>query len=204
MKNGRVIINRNICDNAKECSGIEVCPTGAMYWDEENQMIGYKETECIDCGLCAENCPVEAILWGADDEEYERKKKEVEEETRKFDDLEVERYGASPIEKFIENSELGDFIKKINSQYILLEFFKDETICCLLHSIRVEEIKALFGSNVVYSKVYMSNEEQCPICEINEFPALLILQDGGLVGKIEGYYDDERKDDFFEKIIAIK
>ena len=34
-----VLINFKICDNAKECGGIEVCPTGALSWDEENETI---------------------------------------------------------------------------------------------------------------------------------------------------------------------
>ena len=206
MKKGRVIINRNICDNAKECGGIEVCPTGAMYWDEEKEMIGYKATECIDCGLCADKCPVEAILWGADDEDYERKKKEVEEETRTLEELNVERYGAAPIEEFIENSGLDEFKNKKTSPYILLEFFKDESIQCLLHSIRVEEIKALFGNgdNVVYTKVCLSDEDNCNICNINEFPALVVLKDGNFNGVIEGYYDDEQKEEIFEKLVDLK
>lgn len=32
-----VLVNFKICDNAKECGGIEVCPTGALSWDEENE-----------------------------------------------------------------------------------------------------------------------------------------------------------------------
>ena len=206
MKKGRVIINRNICDNAKECGGIEVCPTGAMYWDEENEMIGYKATECIDCGLCADSCPVEAILWGTDDEDYERKKKEVEEETRTLEELNVERYGAAPIEDFIENSGLDDFRNKTTSPYILLEFFKDESIHCLLHSIRVEEIKALFGNgdDVAYTKVCLSDEDVCNVCKVNEFPALVVLKDGNISGVIEGYYDDEQKEEFFKKLVDLK
>ena len=77
MKNGRVIINRNICDNAPECSGIEVCPQGALYWNEANESIEYDSGKCVDCGLCANpdlgGCPVGAILWGEDDEDYEKK-----------------------------------------------------------------------------------------------------------------------------------
>ena len=32
-----VLINFKICDNAEVCGGIEVCPTGALSWDEENE-----------------------------------------------------------------------------------------------------------------------------------------------------------------------
>ena len=203
MKNGRVIINRNICDNAKECSGIEVCPTGAMHWDEEKETIGYKPTECIDCGLCADSCPVGAILFGIDDDDYENKKKEVEEETRRLEDLEVERYGASPIEKYIEYSEIEKFINNSDSKFILLEFFDDNSIQCLLHSIRIEEIKKLFGESVSYIKVKMSEEDKCTLCEINLLPSLVVLKNCCIIGTVEGYYDDERKEEFFNKLLLL-
>ena len=206
MKKGRVIINRNICDNAKECGGIEVCPTGAMYWDEEKEMIRCNKTECIDCGLCADNCPVGAILWGTDDEDYERKKKEVAEEKRTLEELNVERYGAAPIEEFIENSRLKELEKSTPSPYILLEFFRDASIQCLLHSIRVEEIKELFGKgkNVYYKKVHLSDDDVCNICKIDQFPALVVLKGGNIRGVVEGYYDDEQKKEFFKKLIDLK
>lgn len=34
-----VLVNFKICDNAKECSGIEVCPTQALSWDEKEETI---------------------------------------------------------------------------------------------------------------------------------------------------------------------
>ena len=48
-----VLINFKICDNAKECGGIEVCPTGALSWDEENETIkidneNYKYLQLFD------------------------------------------------------------------------------------------------------------------------------------------------------------
>ena len=34
-----VLINFKICDNAKECGGIAVCPTGALSYDDEKESI---------------------------------------------------------------------------------------------------------------------------------------------------------------------
>ena len=34
-----VLINFKICDNAKECSGVEVCPTEALSWNEKKKNI---------------------------------------------------------------------------------------------------------------------------------------------------------------------
>ena len=34
-----VLINFKICDNAKECGGIDVCPTGALSWNDVDSKI---------------------------------------------------------------------------------------------------------------------------------------------------------------------
>ena len=46
-----VLINFKICDNAKECSGIAVCPTGALSWNEEENKIEIDNTRCVACGM---------------------------------------------------------------------------------------------------------------------------------------------------------
>lgn len=203
MKQGRIIINRNICDNARECSGIEVCQTGAMFWDEENNKIGYHDVDCLDCGLCAESCPVGAILWGEDDEDFEKKKKEVEAETRRLEDLQVERYGAAPMEDNIEQSELQSIICSSSTEYVLLELFSDDSINCLLHSIRVEEIKQLFNASVSYNKVHFKAYETCSLFDVESFPALIILKNGKYIGKVEGYFADDEKEKFFKLISSV-
>jgi len=35
-------------------------------------------------------------------------------------------------------------------------------------------------------------------------PTLVVLKNGVLSGKVEGYYDDEKKEEFFAKIDALK
>ena len=35
---------------------------------------------------------------------------------------------------------------------------------------------------------------------ISELPSLLFFKDGEMIGKVEGYYDNDSKEDFFEKI----
>ena len=47
-----VLVNFKICDNAKECGGVEVCPVGAFSWNDEEETIVLDNEKCISCGLC--------------------------------------------------------------------------------------------------------------------------------------------------------
>lgn len=134
-----VLINFKICDNAKECGGIEVCPTGALSWDEENETIKIDNEKCISCGTCERNCPIGAISVTHTEEEYSKKKQEIEEDPRTTKDLFVDRYGAAPLSDFfmIEEDELD---KKTGNGITLVECYEDDSIQCLLKSIPIKEI----------------------------------------------------------------
>lgn len=92
-----VLINFKICDNAKECNGIEVCSTGALSWDEKKKTIIIDNSKCISCGKCEEACMVDAIRVAKDEKEYKRIKKEIDQDPRKVSDLFIDRYGGTPI-----------------------------------------------------------------------------------------------------------
>ena len=205
MKNGRVIINRKICDNAPECSGIEVCPTSAMHWDDEKQEVAFDESICMDCGMCAEACPVGAILWGEDDQDYNKKLQEVEDDPRTFEELSVERYGASPIETPLEQDEMAEAVKNCETRYLLLELFVDASINCLVQSIRIEDIKNWFDDSVSHHKVIISDPGALLDLEVNEFPTLLVFRNHQLLGMVSGYYEDdtEQLTEFKKQVASI-
>jgi NAD-dependent dihydropyrimidine dehydrogenase PreA subunit len=52
------------CLASKDKSCIEVCPVDCIV--EITQMLVIDPVECIDCGACAEECPVEAIYLDVD------------------------------------------------------------------------------------------------------------------------------------------
>ena len=52
------------CINCKHTDCVEVCPVDCFYEGENTLVIN--PDECIDCGLCEPECPIEAIY--AEDE----------------------------------------------------------------------------------------------------------------------------------------
>ncbi len=52
------------CVNCKFTDCVEVCPV-ACFYELDNQVVIHAE-DCIDCGACIAECPVEAIYTEAD------------------------------------------------------------------------------------------------------------------------------------------
>ena len=196
-----VLVNFKICDNAKECGGIEVCPTGALSWDEENETTKIDNEKCISCGACEKNCPIGAIRVAHTDEEYEKKKLEIENDPRTTKDLFVDRYGAVPLsEFFMLNAE--DLDSKIANGVTVVECYEDDSIQCLLKSIPIKEITLNMPENTMFYKVE-SDDELKSKYNITELPALLIFKENKFLGLIEGYYSTEQKEEFINKINEI-
>lgn len=54
------------CIGCKHTDCVEVCPVDCFY-EGENMLVIHPE-ECIDCGVCEPECPVEAIKPESEDE----------------------------------------------------------------------------------------------------------------------------------------
>ena len=198
----KALINFKICDNAPECSGIEVCPTGAMHFDEEKETIVVDDDKCINCGLCEKACPIGAIRVAKSEEEYERIQKEIEEDPRTIKDLFVDRYGAAPLSEFfmLDANELAEKVK--GTKLVLVEVYVEDTIECLIKSIPIKEITANIDKNTLYYKVEATDELSAKY-EISEYPSLLVFKDGKYVDKVSGYYTSDVKSEFMDKINSI-
>lgn len=134
-----VLINFKICDNAKECLGIEVCPANALYWDEKTETIAFNESKCNLCKMCEEACEINAIKVALNKEEFNKYKKEIDDDSRQISDLFVDRYGAQPIHlaSFLKPDKFNLEVLQSN-KLVVVEVYKEETIECLLNSIPIK------------------------------------------------------------------
>lgn len=188
-----VLINSKICDNAKECGGIEACKFGAIFWDKEKGKISVDNSKCTCCGMCEDSCPIGAIRMVRSEEEYEEIRKEIDEDTRKTSDLFVDRYGAMPIDSnFLIKQEDFDAKGFEGCRLLAVEIFNQDSIRCLLSSIPIKELFTELDVKM-FRKIEAKDDTLMKMYEITKLPALLFFAGGNLVGKIEGYFRDENK-----------
>ncbi|HEX8237072.1 MAG TPA: ferredoxin family protein [Abditibacteriaceae bacterium] len=50
------------CIDVKDKSCVEVCPVDCIHGDDDSPQLYINPGECIDCGACEPECPVEAIF----------------------------------------------------------------------------------------------------------------------------------------------
>lgn len=197
-----VLVNFKICDNAKECGGVAVCPTGALSYDDDKETIVIDNDKCISCGLCEKECPIGAILVAKNEDEYKKIKQDINNDTRTTKDLFVDRYGATPLSEFfmIEADEINS---KINQNGItLIELYNDDSIQCLLKSIPIKELTKDMPKDTLFYKVG-ANDDTIKEYDVNELPAILIFKNRKLLGHIDGYFSVDEKDKLMKKIDLI-
>ena len=49
------------CIGVKDKSCVDVCPVDCIYATDEDDQLFIHPDECIDCGACEPECPVQAI-----------------------------------------------------------------------------------------------------------------------------------------------
>lgn len=54
------------CIGVMDKSCVDVCPVDCIHEVEGQEMLFIDPAECIDCGLCVPECPVDAIFFEDD------------------------------------------------------------------------------------------------------------------------------------------
>jgi ferredoxin len=157
-----------------------------LFWNEAESKIEHDESKCTGCGACVDACPVRAIMLANDINEAQKIKNAIDEDPRKEANLFVDRYGAdititqpTNIKVALEN------IKKI-SRPVVLELYEDASLRCLANSIPIAE---LVDSDYKYVKSEADDDTR-NLLNIAELPALIFFKNGGQIGKVEGYFED--------------
>ena len=61
------------CIDVKDNACVDVCPVDCIHTADDEKMLYIDPEECIDCGACEPECPVEAIFAEEDTpEEWEK------------------------------------------------------------------------------------------------------------------------------------
>ena len=181
--------------------GIAVCPTGALSWNEEKETIEIDNNKCISCGLCEKECPIGAIMVAKNNEEYQKIKKEIDEDPRTTKDLFVDRYGAVAISDFFK-IELEEIKEKVEKDCLtLIEVYNPDVVECLLKSIPIKELTKNLPSDTLFYKA--ESDKTIDEYKIMELPSLLIFRKSKLLGHIDGYYTIDEKEKVISKLSSI-
>lgn len=198
-----VIINFKICDNDRACGGIEACKTGALSWDSKGKKIKIDNKKCIGCKKCVRTCPVGAIFVAKNEAEYKKIEEMIKKDKRKMSDLFVDKYGAQPLHPGFM-AELKNFKADVleSTKIVMVEIYNDESINCLLRSIPLKDIVS--HKNMKFCKINIGQDKKLiEKYKITKLPSLLFFKEGKLFGKIQGYYNIDKKVELKEKIKKI-
>lgn len=153
----------------------------------------------VFCGICEKECPIGAIKVTKNDEQYEFAKKKIEEDERTIKDLFIDRYGAVAISDFfkINIDEIEEKVKKKGLS--LIEIYNPDEAECLLKSIPIKTLTKDLPNETVF---YKAEYEKCinDKYKINDFPCILVFQNGYLLGIIEGYFTIDEKEIVLSKL----
>lgn len=214
------VLHKKICDNYSECPSKLACEEAsrkegrqsAIYIDENNK-IAINKANCIGCGTCVEYCALFRIVASR------YKELEVQEEfdndPRTAMDFTVERFGCDVVssESYLlkDISEVEKYIAESGQDVNILEFVDESHIMCPFQAIDVNFVKEQFKCLNNYKKFVISGRDYAVFNEIErlfsikQFPAILLLYDGQILGTpITDEYRVRKEEDRMELQIRLQ
>lgn len=195
-----ILINFKICDNPPDCSWIAACPNNALCFDKEKDSLVINNDACVSCNRCVKSCLVGAIKLAKNQEEYDARKKEIDNDPRTSKGLFVDRYWAVPIStQTLLDPETFEKTILMSKKLMAVELFNDDSIECLIKS---NPIKELFPKDISYYK-FLADNIFLEQYKIKKLPALLFFNDWKVIGTIEWFYSTEKKNELINEIDKI-
>ncbi len=194
QKKRKIIFNYNLCDMAPECGGIEICPTGAISYDQKLKRPVWDESKCTFCLKCTtmDVCPVGCILYARNIEEINKIQNMIKEDPRTQRWLWKERYGVEPgkFGKLAKN--LNNGVKEILAKPgpKLFDLWHEDYLDCRLNAPLYEDLIADCEHVKVYKVDATNDSVVAEELRVKEFPTLLMFLNSKEVGRIEGYIDE--------------
>lgn len=193
----KIIINHNLCDEAPECGGIEVCPTGAFYYDKKRKRVAIDESKCTLCMLCTlpDACPVGCILFARTIGEAKRIKDMIKQDPRTATWLWQERYGCQPG----RTKPTATLINYKNFKHVkakkglkLIDIWHIDYLDCRVNSILFSDLLNGVKENV---KIYKLDAHEYPELakhlKSNKFPTLILMNNEKEIWRNEGLLEEK-------------
>lgn len=191
------VINYKICDLASECGGIEVCPTGAFFWNKKTQKPDIDNSKCISCGVCVRECPVDAIIVVQTEEEFKKVLEDIKKDPRSEKELWRERLGCQPgrtppLATVVTPKNFSQEIINAKGMFAL-DVWSEETLDCRYHSLLWNDI----GISDRVELMKLDGSEYPKLAKklgVTKLPTLLFFEDGKKIRRKEGYiYSKDKK-----------
>ncbi|MCJ7804262.1 thioredoxin domain-containing protein [Patescibacteria group bacterium] len=199
------VINYKICDLVPECGGIEVCPTGAFFWNKKAKRPDIDNSKCISCGACVRECPVDAIIVVQTKEELKEVLEKIKNDPRSEKDLWRERLGTQPgrtppLAIVITPKNFFQEVLKAKGP-VALDVWSEETLDCRYHSLLWDDLRV--SGKVAFKKLDGGKYPQlAKKLKVRKFPTLLLFRNGKEIGRKEGYIYSQDKSSLSEMFLA--
>lgn len=187
-----IIINHNLCDEAPECGGIEVCPTGAFHYDKKRRRVAIDHSKCNECLLCTmpDACPVGCILFARNKKSEKKIREMIKEDPRTAKWLWKERYGTqpgktSPMAAIINHKNLSKILKK--KGYKLIDIWHNDFLDCRVNATLFTDILKNIKKEInIYKLDAQQFTDYVEVLNTKKFPSLLLYKDNKEIWRFEG------------------